>query len=193
MKLIKEILVLTGAFIIIYGWQHTFLSRYNVQTIGFFLILYFLISLKKKMSGTKILFGGVWDIFLLTVIVVLLVFATNGISGGMFFLLYFLAFGIAFVFEPWSIFIFCLGCCFVFSEQALSSGDVFSNFVKLGTLWLIAPLAFFFALQYKKTEQITVQVTKLKKEGQTSNLLNTDQKNDYSKEKMREKHNLSSL
>lgn len=160
-------LVLSAAFVFVFVWQQTILSQYIVQIIGFFVLLYLSISAKNKYTGNKIVFGGASDIFILTVVVLLIVMATNGLSGGMFFLLYFLGFGIAFVFEPWCIFVFVVGSIAVFLPQALNSGDVLSNFVKLGTLLLISPLAFFFGLQYKKSEEQEAKEEETRKKAQT--------------------------
>lgn len=156
MKLLYQSLVLILSFAAIFAWQQTIASQYTIQTFGFLVFIYLLLYFSKRLSHAKILFGGVWDIFILNTLVVLVVFATNGLSGGMFFFLYFLAFGIAFVFQPWTILVFDAGAILVFLQQALSSGDVTSNFIKLGTLLLISPLAIFFSLQYQKNEFLEV-------------------------------------
>lgn len=158
MKLLKETFVILLACGFVFGWQNTILANYNIQTIGFFVTLYLIISLFKKTGQNKLVFGGVWDIFILIILILLLVSATNGLSGGMFFFLYFLVFGVAFVFSPWSIFMLVIGITVVFLQQAFGSGDTTSNLIKLGTLWLIAPLAFFFSIQYKKAETLEGEI-----------------------------------
>lgn len=57
---------------------------------------------------------GPWGIFLLNTVIFLLIFSTGSIDSGLFFLLYFLGFGIAFVFEPAVTFIFIVGTVFIF-------------------------------------------------------------------------------
>ena len=95
---------------------------------------------------------GPWGIFFLNTVILLLIFSTGGIDSVLFFLLYFLAFGIAFVFEPMLIFVFVLGVILVFVPDVIK-GDLLVNSLKLGSLLLISPLAFFFGSQYRKSDQ----------------------------------------
>ncbi len=95
---------------------------------------------------------GPWGIFILNTIILLLVFATGSISSSLFFLLYFLGFGIAFVFEPPAIFIFIVGAVLVFLPDALK-GDTFGNLIRVGSLLLISPLAYFFGREYRKSDK----------------------------------------
>lgn len=62
-------------------------------------------------------------------------------------------FGISFVFEPVIIFLFILGLLGLFLPGALQD-DVFSNIIKLSSLALLAPVAYFFAREYKKRETL---------------------------------------
>jgi hypothetical protein len=95
---------------------------------------------------------GPWGIFFLNTVILLLIFSTGGIDSVLFFLLYFLGFGIAFVFEPAVTFVFVLGVILVFVPDAIK-GDLLVNSLKLGSLLLISPLAFFFGLQYRQSDK----------------------------------------
>ena len=85
-------------------------------------------------------------------VILLLIFSTGGIDSALFFLLYFLGFGIAFVFEPMLIFVFVLGVILIFVPDAIK-GDLLVNSLKLGSLLLISPLAFFFGIEYRKNDK----------------------------------------
>ena len=172
MRFFLQTLVLILSFLFVYTWQQTFLSQYTIQTIGALVFCYMLFGLSKKRRSksdqastnfnvNKILFGGNFDIFILNTIVVLLSIATGGLNGAFFFLTYFLAFGITFVFEPATVFIFVLGIILIFLPQALSD-DVVSNMIKLGSLVFLSPLAFFFGTQYRQDEKLDEKVDAIK-------------------------------
>ena len=77
-----------------------------------------------------------------------MIFSTGGINSALFFVLYFLCFGIAFVFNPLTIFVFVLGTVLIFVPYI--EPDLATNLLKLGSLALISPLAYFFGREYKK-------------------------------------------
>ena len=103
---------------------------------------------------------GPWGIFLLNTVILLLIFSTGGINSVLFFLLYFLCFGIAFVFEPAVIFIFVLGVILVFVPDVIK-GDLLVSSLKLGSLLLISPLAFFFGNEYRRNDKQTTEIEAL--------------------------------
>lgn len=153
MKLVLQALVLILSFVIVFIWGQTPLSDYTVQILAFLVVLYLIVSARKKGKGFLTMGGeGPWGIFILNTIILLLIFATGSISSSLFFLLYFLGFGIAFVFEPPAIFVFIVGAVLVFLPDALK-GDTFGNFIKVGSLLLISPLAYFFGREYRKSDK----------------------------------------
>ncbi len=153
MKLFLQTLVLILSFAIVFVWENSPLSNYTVQILGFLVFLYLIISARKKGKGFLTMGGGgSWGIFILNTIILLLIFSTGSISSSLFFLLYFLGFGIAFVFEPPAIFVFIVGAVLVFLPDALK-GDTFGNFLKIGSLLLISPLAYFFGREYRKSDK----------------------------------------
>lgn len=153
MKLVLQALVLILSFALVFVWEQTPLSGYTIQTLGVLVVLYLVISARRKGQGFLTMGGdGPWGIFILNTIILLLIFATGSISSSLFFLLYFLGFGIAFVFEPPAIFIFIVGAVLVFLPDTLK-GDTFGNFIKVGSLLLISPLAYFFGREYRKSDK----------------------------------------
>ncbi len=153
MKLFLQALILILSFVLVFSWEQTPLSGYTIQALGALIVVYLLISARRKGRGFLTLGGdGPWGIFILNSIVLLLIFSTGSINSPLFFLLYFLGFGIAFVFEPPAIFIFILGAVLVFLPDALK-GDTFGNFLKVGSVLLISPLAYFFGREYRKSDR----------------------------------------
>lgn len=152
MKLIRQSLILILSFLLVFVWQNSPLSSYTIPIIGLLVFIYLLLSARKKGEGFFTMGGdSIWGIFILNTVILLLIFSTGGLSSSLFFLLYFLVFGIAFVFEPSIVFVFIIGIVLVFLQTALQD-DVMGNFIKLVSLVLISPLAFFFGGEYRKRE-----------------------------------------
>jgi hypothetical protein len=151
MKLFWQSLTLIASFLAIFVCVNSPLSQYTVPILGLLIVSYLLVSSRKGGKGFFSMGGeGPWGIFALNTLVFLLIFSTEGIKSPLFFLLYFLSFGIAFVFEPITVFVFILGSLFILFPQALAL-DTTNNLLKLGSLLLISPLAFFFGREYKKS------------------------------------------
>lgn len=167
MKVIIQSGVLITSFIIVYLWQLTSLSEFTVPFLGLLIAVFLMVSARKKGKGFLTLGGGPLGIFLLTTLILLLIFSTEGINSPLFFLLYFLGFGIAFVFEPITAFVFVIGVFLVLFQDATKI-DATNNLLKLGSLLLISPLAYFFGKEYKKTDEQAEEITGLKERAQDS-------------------------
>jgi hypothetical protein len=153
MKILLQSLVLIVSFVFVFIWKETPLINYTVALSGILIVLYILVSARKKGKGFMQMGGeGPWGIFFLNTVILLLIFSTGGIDSVLFFLLYFLGFGVAFVFEPAVTFVFVLGVILVFAPDAIK-GDFLVNSLKLGSLLLISPLAFFFGSEYRKSDK----------------------------------------
>lgn len=162
MKLFFQSLVITASFVVIFIWQNTPLANYTVAILGLLVTLYLIVSARKGGKGFLSLGGeGPWGIFILNTLIFLLIFSTDSINSSLFFLLYFLGFGIAFVFEPPVTFVFILGAVLIFIPDALKA-DTVNNFLKLGSLLLISPLAFFFGKEYRKNDKQQESIESLK-------------------------------
>lgn len=120
------------------------------------LLVYALIR-RKKHRGQELFIGSNKEIFIILVSILLIVFVTGGIRSPIFFLTYFILFGIAFIFEPVMIvfFLLCLGA--IFMPQAIQD-DIFGNSVKLASLIFLTPIAFFFGREYKRRENLQKQI-----------------------------------
>ncbi len=161
MRFVFQALVLILSFIFTFVWKETPLVSYTVPLVGILIVLYILLSARRGGKGFLSLGGeGPWGIFFLNTVILLLIFSTGSIDSALFFLLYFLGFGIAFVFEPTVVFIFALGVILTFLPDAIK-GDLLVNLLKIGSLLLISPLAFFFGRQYRQTDKQNEEIEAL--------------------------------
>lgn len=124
----------------------------RISLIISIMIFLITIAIKKKRGKKDLLEGTNWEIFLILTCILLLVASTGGITSPIFFLLYFLLFGITVMYEPIVIFVFVTGMIFAFFQQAIAN-DIFSNMIRLGSLLLLSPLAYFFGTEFKKKEK----------------------------------------
>lgn len=162
MKLLLQDLVLITSFILIFIWQLADLTEFTTPFLGGLIAIYLIISARKKGKGFLNMGGeGPYGIFILNTLIFLLIFSTGSIDSPIFFLLYFLAFGIAFIFEPAVIFVFVLGTLLVFLPEALTQNAT-DNLLKLGSVVLLSPLAFFFGKEYRRNLAQESEVEDLK-------------------------------
>lgn len=162
MRVIGQHILLITSFTVVFAWQKSPLSSYTVHTIAVGVVIYVSAFLLAQRFKKKFKVKGSLGISILNASCFLLVFATGGLSSSLFFLLYFVGFGVAFSLNPTTAFVFAGGAIAIFLEQALK-GDIFSNFVKVGSLALVSPFAFFFAREFQKKEK-DVELTEKKKE-----------------------------
>ena len=150
MRVLLQSLLLLFSFALVFIWQVSPLSSYTLPIIGFLIVIYIISSLATTKRGKQISLDGPLGMFILNTIILLFVFSTGGLSSGFFFLLYFVVFALVFVFEPYTIIAFTIGIVLIFIPEAIK-GDVVGNFIRLGSIILISPLAFFFGREYKKS------------------------------------------
>ena len=87
-------------------------------------------------------------IFALNSVILLLIFQTGGLTSPLFFLLYFILFGIAFVFEANLVFVFAAGVIATFITQVFV-GDTIINLLKVGSFIILSPMAYLVGTQTK--------------------------------------------
>src|SRR5260221_7310950 len=141
MRFIFQSLVLIFSFGIVYAWEYSSLSGYTIPLLGFCIFLYLITSFRRK--SIDLPQNETVGIFSLTTVIVLLIFTTGKLSSPLFFLMYFLSFRIAFVFEPTTVFVLTLATIAVFLPDIIKD-DLVGNVIKAGGLVLVTPLAFFF-------------------------------------------------
>lgn len=158
MRVIKQILAIIGTFVLVFLIV-TQLSDYIAQLLGLLIITSIIyIVVKKRQNKEKELFQGSYvEFFTITVSILLVIFLTNGLNSNLFFLTYFLLFGMTFIFEPPTVFLFLLGLIGIFITPALQ-GEVVPNLIKLGSLVLLSPIAFFFGSEFKRRQTLEDEI-----------------------------------
>lgn len=140
------------------------LSSYTIPIIGLLVFGYLLISyIRKRFFNNKLGFKSWIDIIILNTVILLLIQSTGELYSPLFFLLYFLGFGITFVFEPPIIFVFIIAAILLFLPEAFKNQSL-ESFLRLGSLFLISPLAYFFGQEYKEKEKEKEKIENLKNE-----------------------------
>ncbi len=143
-----QLAFLTIATLITWLWTTTeTLNFYTLQLIAVLIVLYFMKNFSQKglkIENWKMKINKYTDATILTLVILLLVFSTGGINSPLFFLIYFLLFGLSFLFQPKLAVGFTLILLvFLLPETGSSEG-----LIKLFSLILVAPLALFFGQQY---------------------------------------------
>ena len=164
MKFYQHSLLLLASYGIVFIWQNSQLAQYGVPLIGFLVFLFLLISIKNKQNLNL---GGPLNFFILNIILLLFIFSTGGINSNLFFLLYFLLFAAAFIMHPRAVFIFPIGAAVIFWSQIFEN-DVTSNIIKIASLGLLSPLAYFFGIQFKKNDKDEDEILKTKERATSS-------------------------
>lgn len=164
MTVLTEAILIIFSFLFVFLWQSSPLSSYTIPFLGFLIFVYLLVSAKsKKLSYLND--GGNKSVIVLNTAILLFIVSTNGLHSPLFFLLYFILFGIAFVFRPIVVLVYVLAITGLFYPQ-LVQGDFINNVLKIGSLYLIAPLAFYFGTQYKKQEKTSQEVQHIEEEAE---------------------------
>jgi hypothetical protein len=186
MTLLVQAFVLLFSFAVLFIWKETSLSEFTTPLIGLLVASYLIVSIRNKGRGFLTMGGdGPYGIFIINTLVFLILFQTGSLSSPLFFLLYFLGFGVAFVFEPSAAFIVALGAIIIFFPEV--NTNLIDNSVKLLSLLFLSPLAFFFGKQYRKTDTQEEQITGIKE--RTNEAANTISE-DIEEVIKREKENL---
>jgi len=162
MKLLLHSLFLVTSFLFIFLWTETGLVNYTIQLLGLIVGLYLIISfIRRKRNPKAELFGTTMDILVLQCSIFLLITITGNLYSPLFFLVYFLGFGITFIFEPATVVVYVICSIGIFLPQAIKNGSL-ESFLRLGSIILIAPLAFFFGSEYRDRDQQEAEITTLK-------------------------------
>lgn len=134
------------AVMVSFFWtQNPTLSYYTLQLIGLFLAFFFANQFLSRRKKKKI--NLTLDAVILTMVVLLLVTSTGGLTSPLFFLIYFLMFGLALLFEPLITLTLTLAMIIFFLLTPTKEAPLV-EVLQLFSLLLITPLALFFGQQY---------------------------------------------
>lgn len=149
MRLLEQSVGIVLAFTIVIIWQLLSLQELTIPLIGLLAFGYLLLSRRQKKadeSGSRQIDRLTTGI--LTTLVLLIILATGGLTSPLFFLLYFIPFALCFMLAPESAFVFLLGVIVLFLPMAMG-GQLTENLIKIGSVVLITPLAYFFGKEYR--------------------------------------------
>jgi hypothetical protein len=139
------------AVVLVFFWTNVpELSVYTLQLIALFVLAYFVNQFyfrrkKQVFSRTNLTIEAI----IFTMVVLLLVASTGGLTSPLFFLTYFLMFGLALLFEPLITFSLALAMVFFFLLRPVKE-TLLQEGLQLLSLLLVTPLAMFFGRQYLK-------------------------------------------
>src|SRR5438105_378263 len=108
MTTVKQSFLLLLSFGFVALWEVTTLSSYTLPLLGFLIFLYIVSSVWNNKIKHHLETGGTKSVLVLNSAILLFIFSTQGLHSPLFFLLYFVLFGIAFVFEPPVVFVYVL-------------------------------------------------------------------------------------
>lgn len=151
MKVIIDTFLIILIFLVIFVQQST-IKDYTLAISFFLFIIYGLSALLRKQRYPRQSLTTSFDILIFISIGILLVFGTGGLYSPLFFLLYFLGFGITFVFEPIMIFLVAFGIAMVFLPEAITN-NALESYLKIASIFLTALLGYFFGYEYKKKDK----------------------------------------
>lgn len=169
-KFLLHSLFLIAAVVLAFFWTSSpTLSVYTLQLIAVFVLLFFGNQFLRRKAEKK--FAGksagrinfTLDALIFTIIVMLLVYSTGGLTSPLFFLVYFLMFGLALLFEP-LITLSLTAAMILFFLLTPSKQEPLTEALQLFSLLLITPLALFFGTQYLKLLESEEKIKILKEE-----------------------------
>lgn len=143
---VKHSIILIFSIVAIWFWTSTpSLNVYNLQLTGVFVLLYFVSKLFLRSQSRDYI--DLAPTVILSSICLLLVFSTGGASSPLFFLLDFLLFAIALLFEPSQAAVasVVLASLFLWQNQTDLTTD---KIVNLASLLFMTPIAILFSRNY---------------------------------------------
>lgn len=138
--------VLALALGLSYFIAKTSLSEYSLQISGLFVALYMLISFLAQKKFLSPASRVPFDIFVFSFAVSFLLFTTGGFTSPLYFLTYFLLFGIALLSAPMTAIIAAL--CFVILFVISPRSDFWAEVLQIISLLAIAPISAMFGKQF---------------------------------------------
>jgi len=161
-KRIIQAMLLTLSVAISFIIAKSSFSDFLLQIVSLLLASYILLQfLSKKISfirQNKL----VINFLLITIVIYTLIFSTGDLFSPIFFLIYFLLFGVALLLEPYSaLFLSLISAVFFLFT---TGKEFWQEVIQLSSIFLISPLALIFGNQYLKLQEEETKVELLKKE-----------------------------
>lgn len=155
---------LIAAVVLAYIWtSHPELSYYTLQLTAVFILFFFLNQFISRRRRQKV--NLTIDAVIFTMVILLLVSSTGGLTSPLFFLIYFLMFGLALLFEPLITLSLTLAMI-IFFVLTPTKEEPLTEILQLFSLLLITPLALFFGRQYLQLLESEEKIKILEEESQ---------------------------
>lgn len=137
------------SFLIIFLWENSPFSQYPIQSLIFAFLIYIILCVRRKDKKITFDFYNPISLAGINMFMLILVLATGAFSSPVYFLLFFLAFGIAFAFSIPSVIVFIIGIITIFLPLALVD-DVTRNMAMLIPLIILSPITMYFGRKSKQ-------------------------------------------
>jgi len=140
-----------------------------LQTLGFSTILSYLLAIliicfivyslvkKRSKTGSGFLSGNITEIFCVTAIIILIISLTNSLTSPLFFFIYFLILLLAFISASSTLWVLLLASLLFFTPEALTNPNL-NTIIKLGSLILITPIAYFISREFEKRQILSEKI-----------------------------------
>lgn len=153
-QFIFQTIVILGSFILVFLWTKSAYTTYTPLLLGSLTLIYLISSAIHHKQTSPLLTKSLkpLTIFLLTTLVVLIINFTHGINSDFFFLFYFLSFAISYLFRSETVFVLCFAILLFFFPNS-EADQTITNFIKLASLFLLSPIAYFFGKEIELREQ----------------------------------------
>ena len=146
---------------------NSFLISYVTYLLGIFIVFFTIyISIKKRSKpaspslggpGSELFTGSPLEIFGIIFVILSIILLTQNLASPLFFFLYLLLFFLVFMAEPITIWIFLVSILLYFLPDA-ASNLTNDTFIKLGSLILIAPIAFFLGRELERRQLLNRRI-----------------------------------
>lgn len=166
---ISQGLAIIAAIAFVFVVQNSTFSSYSSYLLALLIVFSGIyISIKRRSKpvaqGTSLtgraseLFNGnPLELFAIISIITFIIALTNGLFSPLFFFLYFILFLLAFLCEPITVWVFLISMVLYLFPQFMSSLNT-DSIIKLGSLLLIAPIAYFIAREFERRQKLAKKV-----------------------------------
>jgi len=163
--LLHSLFLLTAVVLAFFWTSQPTLSLYTLQLVALFVLVFFANQLVGRRAGGGNRTNLTIDAVIFTLVTLLLVISTGGLTSPLFFLLYFLMFGLSLLFEP-LISLSLTGTMILFFAISPTGKSSLEEILQLFSLIMVTPLAIFFGKQYLQVLKDEEKVKILEEEGE---------------------------
>lgn len=156
---LNQSLAIFLGIVFVFMVQITEISNYISYLLAILIVFTAIyISMKKRSKSASELFtGSPLELFTITSIILFIIVLTNGLSSPLFFLLYFILFLLAFMASNITIWVFMMTVLLFFVPEASANINT-DTLLKLGSLVLLAPIAYFVGHELERRQVLNKKI-----------------------------------